>query len=292
MILNRAPSLLIGCLLVFGLVEQAPAELIYGVGASIAGHGNNGLLSWDSSTPAALSVADADLNNPINIDTYAGGNANDIYFPTNLGVSYHNIANHGSHSFSSPVLNPGGVYLGFDMNPVTGKAHVVTDLNKNFYFSLGSASPGSLPLFYAAGDPEFGKDPNLVHLAYTNNVPGAVTTQLYGIDSALDILVTTDDTTGAIHTVGPLGVDVTGEGGFDISGRSGIAYAAMIPANSSQSILYTINLATGAATPHGQIGAGMVITDIAVRAVPEPTFLGLLVSALIARCAAGKRRYS
>ena len=44
-------------------------------------------------------------------------------------------------------------------------------------------------LAYAAGDINFGQNPNVVGSAYTNSRPTATTTTLYDIDSALDIVV-------------------------------------------------------------------------------------------------------
>src|SRR5436309_896480 len=63
----------------------------------------------------------------------------------------------------------------------------------------------------------------------------ATTTTLFGIDSNLDVLVrqgSVDGTpvspnTGQLFTVGPLGVNTTNLVGFDISGTTGTAYAAL-----------------------------------------------------------------
>ncbi len=65
---------------------------------------------------------------------------------------------------------------------------------------------------------------------------------------------------------------MTGVGGFDISGTTGIAYAAT-SFRQLQSQLYTINLAPGAfATPVGQIDGGLIITAMSVAPqIPEPT---------------------
>jgi hypothetical protein len=125
-----------------------------------------------------------------------------------------------------------------------------------------------------------GEDPNLVHHAYTNNFAGAMTSQLYAIDSNLDILVTQANSAGTLGTVGSLGIDVDDLGGFDIDGNSGIAYAALsIGGNSG---LYTINLATGQATSIGSLSG--TVTGIAV--VPEPSsalLLGFGALALLCR---------
>jgi hypothetical protein len=72
--------------------------------------------------------------------------------------------------------------------------------------------------------------------------------------------VTVDVLTGALHTVGPLGVDVISESAFDTSGNSGVAYATMKRANSSQSEFWTVDLVSGAAANRGAIGGGITVT--------------------------------
>jgi hypothetical protein len=93
-----------------------------------------------------------------------------------------------------------------------------------------------------------------------------------------------------LNTVGALGLDVDGAGGFDVSGLTGTAYAALLPASSSVSQFYSINLATGAATSLGVIDGGLVITAMAVGpAIPEPATLGLLGVGMIG-CLVARRR--
>jgi Domain of unknown function (DUF4394)/PEP-CTERM motif len=73
--------------------------------------------------------------------------------------------------------------------------------------------------------------------------------------------------------------------GFDISGLTGVAYAAFqIPGGPSQ--LYTISLTTGAATLVGGIGTGQIVrgpaAPVGVAAVPEPATLLLVGSGALA----------
>jgi hypothetical protein len=145
----------------------------------------------------------------------------------------------------------------------------------------GALQLNATPLAYGAADPNFGVDPNVVDSAYDRNVPNTPATQLYGIDTGLNILVTQANNAGTLGTVGPLGLDVVGAGGFDISGATGIAYAALQPANSSQSSLYSINLATGAATNLGVIDGGLVITAMSVAVIPEPTTAVMALACVI-----------
>jgi hypothetical protein len=187
-----------------------------------------------------------------------------------------------------PPLN--GFSFGFDFDPVVDRARVIAETNQNFLANPVGSSWIVLPdVFYAPADPNFGVDPNVVDIAYTNNFPGAAATQLFGIDTGLDVLVSINQATGALTTVGPLGVNVVAAGGFDVSGRTGTAYAALQPVGSSQSSLFTINLGTGAATAVGQIDGGIVISAMTVQ-IPEPTSSVLLVIGLVAGFAARRRR--
>ena len=78
-----------------------------------------------------------------------------------------------------------------------------------------AATDGTLT--YATGDPNAAANPNVVGSAYTNSFNGATTTTLYGIDSALDILVTQNPpNAGTLNTVGALGFNTSDAVGFDI----------------------------------------------------------------------------
>ncbi len=171
---------------------------------------------------------------------------------------------------------------GFDFNPVIDRIRIVGTDDSN---TVGNPITGGdtvvTPVFYAGGDPNFGADPNLVHHAYTLSFPGgSSSTQLYAIDSALDILVTQANSAGTLNTVGSLGIDIGEQGGFDIAAVDGVGYAALADGTTGVSSLYTINLATGAAT----LVPGLTGNVSGLTAVPEPSaavllglgFLGLL----------------
>ncbi|HKP01729.1 MAG TPA: DUF4394 domain-containing protein [Chthoniobacterales bacterium] len=163
-----------------------------------------------------------------------------------------------------------GTRFGFDFIPTVDLIRVTSDSEQDIRLNPnnGSLTATDTPLAYAAGDAHAGANPNVVGSAYTNNFAGAVTTILYNIDSALDILVYQDPAnTGQLHTVGSLGVGTTDQVGFDISQGTGTAYASLTVGTTTG--LYTINLASGAATLVGIIGnatslAGETVVDIAV----------------------------
>ena len=143
------------------------------------------------------------------------------------------------------------------------------------------------PLAYATGDVNAGVNPTVTASAYTNQVPGSVTsTMLFGIDAGTRSLVLQNPpNSGTLSTIGLLGLmNISQEIGFDIEGSTGAAFASFITGNSA-SRLYSINLGTGAASLLGNFGPNDV-RDIAVgqlgmTAVPEPASLALFATALV-----------
>ncbi|HZW07295.1 MAG TPA: DUF4394 domain-containing protein, partial [Phycisphaerales bacterium] len=88
---------------------------------------------------------------------------------------------------------------------------------------------------------------------------------------------------GTLNTVGGLGVDVQDMGGFDI-GQNNVAFAAIRPVGSARTFLYTINLATGAATQVDEIGGGAILTAFAVIPTPgSAALIGLSALAMLRR---------
>ncbi len=175
----------------------------------------------------------------------------------------------------SPGLN--GAWFGFDFNPTIDRIRNVSDANQNLVLNPNSGtSTGVTNLFYGPGDLNEGLDPTIAHSAYTNNFNGATTSQLYGIDVSLNVLVTQANSAGTLGTVGSLGFDPGSSGGFDVSGLTGTAFAALMPESSSTSMLYTINLSNGQASLIGEIAGGLTVTAMTLAPVPEPTALALL----------------
>jgi hypothetical protein len=182
-----------------------------------------------------------------------------------------------------------GTGFGIDWNPVTNQMQVASNTRQSFHVSLPANATADPTLAYAAGDPHFGTGPSVTDLAYTNSIAGSTSTQLFGLDNLQNTLVTVDPTTGAVHTIGVLNGQfggpngITGANGFDISGAT-TAYAAVQQLNSPGSTLYSVDLATGQASPLGQIGGGGsndLILGIAAVPVPEPASMALLGGAIL-----------
>ena len=101
-------------------------------------------------------------------------------------------------------------------------------------------------------------------IGYTNNIAGATTTALFVIDSQTDMLFRQDPpNNGTLVSIGSLGVNVDADSGFDIGGNSATAFA-LLKVNSVTSV-YSINLATGAATK---------VSDINIQATAMAVGLG------------------
>jgi hypothetical protein len=162
----------------------------------------------------------------------------------------------------------------------------VTDsdtLNRFYLSSTQFLTTTSKTVFYdnsaADGDPvdvHNGANPVIVGLASTNSFKGAQAAVLYGIDATQNSLVKIDWETGSMDTVAALrtsaGADLAVQfrTGFDISGTTGIAYAALGSGTENTS-LFTVDLTTGIVNNAGPIGpaiqvAGTSVVDISVPA--------------------------
>jgi hypothetical protein len=146
----------------------------------------------------------------------------------------------------------GGTISGFDFNPVPDRLRLVGDNDQNFRINVDTGEvtvDGTLA--FADGDKNSGVNPNITASAYTNSFAGATTTQLFNIDTLLDTLVLQNPpNNGTLVTVGELGVDFDTLGGFDILSSADGTNAAFAV---SDSVLYAINLETGAATKLGML---------------------------------------
>jgi Domain of unknown function (DUF4394) len=134
-----------------------------------------------------------------------------------------------------------GTSFGFDFNPTVDRIRCISNTGQNLRLHPDTGG-------IAAVDGNLNPaTPSVTASAYTNNFAGATTTVLYNIDSMTDKLTKQDPpNNGTQVEVGALGINVEVAGGFDITSRSGIAYAALKVG--SMSSIYTINLTSGAAT--------------------------------------------
>jgi hypothetical protein len=148
----------------------------------------------------------------------------------------------------------GGSVVGFGFNPAADRVRIHGSDNQNLRINPDNGVTlvdGTLA--YAAGDANDGATPAIAALGYTNSDADPATgTALYAIDHSLDVLAVLNANLGILTTVGPLGIDASMAGGFDIVGSmNGTAYAILTDSPSGKPTLYTIDLTSGGATKVG-----------------------------------------
>lgn len=271
-------------LLIIGATGAASAETIYVVTSA------NQLLSFDSASPGLFrsSVTLTGLQSgetvegidfrPLNGQLYALGSTGRLYtIARATGVAT---------QVGAPFTLT-GTRFGFDFNPTVDRIRVISDQEQNLRLhpdtgAVAATDPG---LAFAGTDVNSGDDPVSVGAAYINSLAGATVTVLFDLDLGNDVLVTQNPANnGTLNTIGPLGINaVDSFAGFDISARTGTAYAALNPGSGTN--LYRIDLATGTALLVG--GIGVVpggITGLAVAASE-----GTCVPSTTALCLSGDR---
>ena len=285
-------SKLISTMALAALASGAQAALVY----SLASNGGS-LIRFDSSSPGIVttlgSISGA-IGRLHGLDFRPADGLLYGYEANTSGIYRVNVNTGVTTLVSTSTIPVGTSSLGIDFNPTVDRLRIVTsaDENRRINVATGVAiADGALA--YAAGDVNAGSNPRILDAAYLNSDSNAATgTQLYYIDSFQDALITTSNpNAGTLNTVGSLGVNTSDFLGFDIfTDLVGIntAYASLRVAGVDG--LYTINLATGAATLVGAIGAGQLfgLAVAPAAAIPEPGSLALLGAAGLA--AFGLRR--
>lgn len=140
---------------------------------------------------------------------------------------------------------------GFDFNNRIDAARVVTAAGDNLVFDP-KQSPETLTrftdLFYAEGDANAGRTPQVFANGYTNAVPNAQTTVQYVIDAATGSLATLANNEGRLVTVGRLVLDgvplaLMPEGDLDIvSAQEGDNRAVALLTTATGTALYRVPL--------------------------------------------------
>jgi hypothetical protein len=160
----------------------------------------------------------------------------------------------------SPALE--GSIAGFDFNPTVDRIRVVTSSGQNFRLNpeTGALAATDLAINGASGAV-------IAAVAYTNNVAGAMTTTLYDIDTVSDKLYKQNPpNNGTLVEVGSLGLNIEGEGGFDISHENDLALGLFESSNKSN--LFLVDLNTGNTVTLAKYSKTMMYTGIAIPTRP------------------------
>lgn len=166
----------------------------------------------------------------------------------------------------------GATAFGVSFNPAADRLRVVDNLASdgggsnvnNFRLNPNNGalagSDTDLDFFFLPGG---NAEAPLVAVAYDRKVAGATKSTLFGIVSGGDRVVllggvdaVPSPNGGMLFNIGPLGVNVTNNTGFDIDPATGEAF--MAAESAGLSALYRVDLKSGAATGIGQLGDGSV----------------------------------
>lgn len=155
-----------------------------------------------------------------------------------------NMSNGAATAMNATPFTPAlsGTNFGFDFNPTVDRIRVVSNTGQNLRLDPNTGLVAAIDGNINPGTPAISGS------AYTNNFGGATTTTLYALDATTDRLyMQNPPNAGTLVDVGPLGINITADNGFDIGGTTNTAYALVTIATFSKVV--SINLATGAVTP-------------------------------------------
>ena len=181
---------------------------------------------------------------PFNGQLYGLGSSSRLY---TINASSGVATPVGTAAFTTALS---GTSFGFDFNPTVDRIRVVSNTGQNLRLNPVDGT-------VAAVDAQLTATGQFVNgAAYTNNFAGATTTVLYDINSQTGKLYKQDPPNdGTLTEVGSLGVTIDAANGFDISAKSGAAYAVLTVSGATK--LYVVNLTTGSVTPIAAFTQGM-----------------------------------
>lgn len=177
---------------------------------------------------------------------------------------------------STPMaLMLGTVSVGFDFNPTVDRIRVVSNNDANYRLepTTGTLSATDATLNFASGDVNFGANPNVGTIAYSNSFNSATTTTLYNYDEVLNIYTTQlPPNNGTLNTIAGSGIMVNPADPtvdmdifYDAGSMTNLAFLSANINTETIDRLYSVNLTTGATTAIGKIGFGIPVRDIAIQ---------------------------
>lgn len=171
---------------------------------------------------------------------------------------------------TAPYTAVSGASFAVDFNPVANRLRVISNTGQSLRINVdtgATTTDGAINRALAL--------PVVTAAAYTNSFAGTLATQLLAIDGASDNLALVNPPNdGTLANIGLLGLDVTGDVGYDIAGgANGLSLAALRVGGAGASLLHRVDIVTGAAVPVGgaatpatsAIGDGTLnVIDIAI----------------------------
>ena len=145
-----------------------------------------------------------------------------------------------------PFSGISGAEFSVDFNPVADRLRVVSNSGQSLRINVdtgATTTDGSIN--------RTGASPAVVAAAYTNSFAGTAATSLFVIDTVTDNLALQNPPNdGTLTNIGPIGIDVSAEGGMDIAGGgNGLVLASLRTNAAGPTTLYRVDLTTGAAVP-------------------------------------------
>jgi hypothetical protein len=253
---------LLAALVALGATLFQPARAL-----EIVGLGADGtLLTFDSAKPrvAKRLRVDGAKARLVGIDLRPADGA--LYALDETGTIYVLSRDDGSARVVARLALPfvAGAKALVDFNPQADRLRLINLAGTSYRVATTTgevAVDGTLR--YAPGDRHAGRAPTITTGAYTNAFAGARGTELFNIDTALDVLVLqSPPNDGVLQTRGRLGVDFSPSTAFDITPTADGDNLALAV---SKRVLYRIDLASGRARRVGPIaGLDVDLIDIAI----------------------------
>lgn len=252
-------KILVGAILLLGS-PCLMAQTVLGLGPA------NTLVRFSATSPAAV-ASSVTISGITAGDTLIGLDVRPangfVYAVANSGRIYQLDPTNGAAVAGAQISAPlTSAVFGVDFNPAADRLRIVTRTGQNLRINVDTGAttvdgpinpPGSI----------------ITEVAYTNSAVGPApgSTQLYDIDVAgSSLFLQSPPNDGTLAAVGPLGVtlDAGASVAFDIRtvGATNTAYAALIVGGITS--LYTVDLATGAATVIGAIGGNPMLRGITI----------------------------
>jgi len=151
-----------------------------------------------------------------------------------------------------------------DFNPMADRLRFMTGTTNHRVHPDTGAVTVDGTLAFEEGDMHKGETPNVVAASYINSIGKPEKTAMYNIDATIGALIQqTKPNDGTLKAIGKLGIKaMPATYAFDIQGTDGGQNTAYLVASK---ILYTVDLATGAATEVGAVeGLTGEVRDIAI----------------------------